>query len=58
MSKRLYAGVVSSDDDLETGKTSGNSSIFDWMEEYQFENEEVALRKALDISKVSVFSFR
>ena len=57
MSKRLYARVVSSDDDLETGKTSGNSSILNWMHEYQVENEEVALRKAFDLSKVNVFSF-
>ena len=40
LSKRSYAIVVSSDNDLETWKTSGSSSIFNWMQEYQVETWE------------------
>ena len=44
MSARLYSDVVQS--------LAGS----DWLSEYQTENEEVALNKALEVSKVIIFS--
>ena len=57
--KRLYSAVVSdnssnSGDEFDTRCSSG-TSIFNWLHVYQTDDEEVALKKALDLSKVRFF---
>ena len=56
MSKQLYSEVVkgsSSEEELEMSKTSAKSgSIVNWLHEYQTDEEDVALEKALTLSKV------
>lgn len=60
MSKRLYSEVVvkgsSSEDEserlsLDIPKPKG---LVNWLERYQVEEEHVALKKALDLSKVMI----
>ncbi len=60
MSKRLYSEVLSgssSEEDFEITKTSKPVSIVNWLNEYQIDEEDVALEKALGLSKVSFVSF-
>ena len=55
MSKQLYSEVVkgsSSEEELEMCKTSKTGSIVNWLREYQTDEEDVALEKALTLSKV------
>ena len=55
MSKQLYSEVVkgsSSEEELEMSKTSKSGSIVNWLHEYQTDEEDVALEKALNLSKV------
>ena len=55
MSKQLYSEVVkgsSSEEELEMSKTSKSESIVNWLHEYQTDEEDVALEKALNLSKV------
>ncbi len=57
--KRLYSVVVddcssNSRDKLDTRSNPG-ARIFNWLHAYQIDNEEVALKKALDLSKVRLF---
>ena len=55
MSKQLYSEVVkgsSSEEELEMCQTSKTGSIVNWLREYQTDEEDVALEKALALSKV------
>ena len=55
MSKQLYSEVVkgsSSGEELEICQTSKTGSIVNWLREYQTDEEDVALEKALASSKV------
>ena len=55
MSKKLYSEVVkgsSSEEELEMSKTSKSGSIVNWLHEYQTDEEDIALEKALNLSKV------
>ena len=55
MSKQLYSEVVkgsSSEEELEMCQTSKTDSIVNWLREYQTDEEDVALEKALALSKV------
>ena len=55
MSKQLYSEVVkgsSSEEELEMCQTSKTGSIVNWLGEYQTDEEDVALEKALALSKV------
>ena len=55
MSKQLYSEVVkgsSSEEELEMCQTSKTGPIVNWLREYQTDEEDVALEKALALSKV------
>ena len=55
MSKQFYSEVVkgsSSEEELEMCQTSKTASIVNWLREYQTDEENVALEKALALSKV------
>ena len=55
MSKQLYSEVVkgsSSEEELEMCQTSKTGSIVNWLREYQTDEEDVALEKALALSMV------
>ena len=63
MSTRLYSDVVSGGsgselENFEPQKRSRSGGLVSWLTEYQTENEEVALNKALEISKVILFPKR
>lgn len=55
MSKRLYSEVVSkgssSEDDSEM-RTPKSGCLVNWLREYQDDEEQVALEKALELSRV------
>ena len=56
MSARLYSEVVSgSESSGDERPSTSRYCLFNWMKTYQTENEDVALQKAIDLSKVIYF---
>ena len=59
MSKQLYLEVVkgsSSEEELKMSKTSKSGSIVNWLHEYQTDEEDVALEKALNLMQGSLLN--